>query len=59
MTVRPLAHCGRWASTIGCTLDPGLLERLTVRRAELDELQEQLADVRAERDGLAFAAAAP
>ncbi|MEU5125903.1 hypothetical protein [Streptomyces mobaraensis] len=33
-------------------LDPGLLERITARRAELDELEEQmakqLAEVRAE-----------
>ncbi|MCF3105719.1 hypothetical protein IPZ58_29605 [Streptomyces roseoverticillatus] len=36
-------------------LDPELLERITVLRAELDELEEQLtkqlAEVRAERDG--------
>lgn len=40
-------------------LDPELLERITARRAELDELEEQLADqlaeVRAERDELAVA----
>ncbi|MER7719626.1 hypothetical protein ABTX99_22240 [Streptomyces flaveolus] len=40
-------------------LDPELLERLTARRAELDELEEQLAkqlaEVRAERDELAVA----
>jgi hypothetical protein len=40
-------------------LDPELLERITVRRAELDELEEQLAkqlaEVRAERDELAVA----
>lgn len=40
-------------------LDPELLERITVRRAELDELEErlakQLAEVRAERDELAGA----
>lgn len=40
-------------------LDPELLDRITVRRAELDELEEQLAkqvvEVRAERDGLAVA----
>lgn len=40
-------------------LDPELLERITVRRAELDELEgqlaKQLADVRAERDELAVA----
>ncbi|MEU7166345.1 hypothetical protein AB0A70_17120 [Streptomyces morookaense] len=38
-------------------LDPELLERITARRAELDELEEQLAkqlaEVRAERDDLA------
>lgn len=38
-------------------LDPELLDRITARRAELDELEEQLvkqlADVRAERDELA------
>ncbi|MEU9367162.1 hypothetical protein AB0D71_21095 [Streptomyces avermitilis] len=34
-------------------LDPELLERITARRAELDELEEQLAEVRAERDELA------
>ncbi|RPE26677.1 hypothetical protein EDD90_10974 [Streptomyces sp. Ag109_O5-1] len=40
-------------------MDPELLKRITARRAELDELEEQLAkelaDVRAERDGLAVA----
>ncbi|WP_423832463.1 hypothetical protein [Streptomyces manipurensis] len=40
-------------------LDPELLERITARRAELDELEEQLATqlarVRAERDELATA----
>ncbi|WP_234351860.1 hypothetical protein [Streptomyces sp. NRRL S-4] len=40
-------------------LDPELLERITARRAELDELEEQLAnqlaEVRAERDELAVA----
>ncbi|MFD9569314.1 hypothetical protein ACFWBI_05665 [Streptomyces sp. NPDC059982] len=40
-------------------LDPELLERTTARRAELDELEEQvakqLAEVRAERDELAVA----
>ncbi|MEU7050843.1 hypothetical protein [Streptomyces eurythermus] len=40
-------------------MDPGLLERITARRAELDELEEQLAkvlsEVRAERDKLAVA----
>ncbi|MFG2416932.1 transposase family protein [Streptomyces goshikiensis] len=40
-------------------LDPELLERITARRAELDELEEQLAtqlaEVRAERDELAIA----
>ncbi|GAA5072471.1 hypothetical protein [Streptomyces similanensis] len=40
-------------------LDPELLERITARRAELDELGEQLAkrlaEVRAERDELALA----
>ncbi|WP_309505397.1 hypothetical protein [Streptomyces phytophilus] len=40
-------------------LDPELLERITARRAELDELEEQLAkqpaEVRAERDALAVA----
>ncbi|MCM2388171.1 hypothetical protein [Streptomyces albipurpureus] len=40
-------------------LDPELLERVTARRAELDELEEQLAKqlakVRAERDELAVA----
>ncbi|AWW35338.1 hypothetical protein DN051_40505 [Streptomyces cadmiisoli] len=40
-------------------LDPELLERITTRRAELDELQEQLAqqpaEARAERDELAGA----
>ncbi|WP_432068980.1 hypothetical protein [Streptomyces sp. C10-9-1] len=40
-------------------LDPELLERITTRRAELDELEEQLAKqleaVRAERDELAVA----
>ncbi|MET9148121.1 hypothetical protein [Streptomyces sp. NPDC004042] len=42
-------------------LDPELLERITARRGELDELEEQpakqLADVRAERDELAIAEA--
>jgi hypothetical protein len=45
--------------TIRCMLDPELLERITARRAELDELEEQLAkqlaEVRAERDELAVA----
>ncbi|MER7468341.1 hypothetical protein [Streptomyces sp. NPDC097981] len=40
-------------------LDPELLERITARRAELDELEEQLAkqlaEVRAERDDLTVA----
>ncbi|ARZ72568.1 hypothetical protein M1P56_16745 [Streptomyces sp. HU2014] len=40
-------------------LDPELLERITARRAELDELEEQLAEqlaeARAERDKLALA----
>ncbi|MFF3139990.1 hypothetical protein [Streptomyces mirabilis] len=40
-------------------VDPKLLERITARRAELDELEEQLAkqltEVRAERDELAVA----
>ncbi|MFD8008319.1 hypothetical protein [Streptomyces mirabilis] len=36
-------------------LDPELLERITARRAELDELEGQLAEVRAERDELAVA----
>ncbi|MFF6918576.1 hypothetical protein [Streptomyces sp. NPDC012466] len=40
-------------------LDPELLERITARRAELDELEEQLAKqlagVRDERDELAVA----
>lgn len=40
-------------------LDPELLERITTHRAELDELEEQLAkqlsEVRAERDELAVA----
>ncbi|MCX4461653.1 hypothetical protein OOK58_58065 [Streptomyces sp. NBC_01728] len=40
-------------------MDPELLERITARRAELDELEEQLAkqlaEVRAERDELAAA----
>ncbi|WP_326790334.1 hypothetical protein [Streptomyces sp. NBC_00151] len=40
-------------------LDPELLERITARRAELDELEEQptkqLAEARAERDELAVA----
>ncbi|MFD5272079.1 hypothetical protein [Streptomyces sp. NPDC058335] len=40
-------------------LDPELLERITARRAELDQLGEQLAkqlaEVRAERDELAVA----
>ncbi|MFD4548585.1 hypothetical protein ACFVXA_24385 [Streptomyces sp. NPDC058246] len=40
-------------------MDPGLLERITARRAELDELEEQLikqlAEVRVERDELAVA----
>ncbi|MFG2628140.1 hypothetical protein [Streptomyces sp. NPDC048473] len=39
--------------------DPEMLERITARRAELDELEEQLAkqlaEVRAERDELAVA----
>lgn len=46
-------------STILCMLDPELLERITARRAELDELEEllakQLGEVRAERDELAVA----
>lgn len=40
-------------------MDPELLERITARRAELDELEErlakELAEVRAERDELAVA----
>ncbi|WP_395576903.1 hypothetical protein [Streptomyces sp. BK79] len=40
-------------------LDPELLKRITARRAELDELEKQLAkqlaEVRAERDELATA----
>ncbi|MFE0801333.1 hypothetical protein [Streptomyces sp. NPDC058812] len=40
-------------------MDPELLERITARRAELDELEEKLArqlvEVRAERDELAVA----
>ncbi|MFF2963330.1 hypothetical protein ACFVT1_31445 [Streptomyces sp. NPDC057963] len=40
-------------------LDPEMLRRITARRAELDELEEQLAkqlaEVRAERDELAVA----
>ncbi|MET9661588.1 hypothetical protein [Streptomyces sp. NPDC006510] len=36
-------------------LDPELLERIIAQRAELDELEEQLAEVRAERDELAVA----
>ncbi|MFD4577766.1 hypothetical protein ACFWNK_36480 [Streptomyces sp. NPDC058417] len=40
-------------------LDPELLERITARRAELDDLEaqlvEQLAEVRSERDELAVA----
>ncbi|MFP3989522.1 hypothetical protein U9R90_18995 [Streptomyces sp. E11-3] len=40
-------------------LDPELLERITARRAELDELEEQLAkqltEIRVERDELAVA----
>ncbi|MFD9541385.1 hypothetical protein [Streptomyces sp. NPDC060022] len=40
-------------------LDPELLERITARRAELDELEQQLTDqltrVRSERDELAVA----
>ncbi|MGB8943043.1 MAG: hypothetical protein WCD21_22810 [Streptomyces sp.] len=40
-------------------MDPGLLERITARRAELDEREEvlarELAEVRAGRDGLALA----
>lgn len=40
-------------------LDPELLERITARRTELDELEEQLAkqltEIRAERDELAAA----
>lgn len=44
-------------------LDPRLLERITARRAELDELEEQLvkqlAVVRAERDELAVARTCP
>lgn len=40
-------------------LDPELLKRITARRAELDELEKQvakqLAEVRAERDELAIA----
>ncbi|MEV5146885.1 hypothetical protein AB0L14_21250 [Streptomyces sp. NPDC052727] len=44
-------------------MDPELLERITARRAELDELEEQLAkqlaEVRAERDELAVAGRCP
>ncbi|MFF8609527.1 hypothetical protein ACF06X_26735 [Streptomyces sp. NPDC015346] len=36
-------------------LDPELLEWITARRAELDELEEQLAEVRAEGDEPAVA----
>ncbi|MER5712910.1 hypothetical protein AB0B13_13640 [Streptomyces sp. NPDC042898] len=53
----------RQPSTIRCTLDPELLERITARRPELDELEEhlvkQLAKVRAERDELAVAERVP
>ncbi|MGW0787299.1 hypothetical protein ACWD04_03365 [Streptomyces sp. NPDC002911] len=55
---RFLLAAGGRPSTIRCT-DPELLERITARRAELDELEEQLAnqlsEVRAERDELAVA----
>ncbi|MFF5009853.1 transposase family protein [Streptomyces phaeochromogenes] len=48
-----------WLSRIRCILDPELLERIIAQRAELDELEEQLAkqpvEVRAERDELAVA----
>ncbi|WP_079175187.1 hypothetical protein [Streptomyces malaysiense] len=44
-------------------MDPELLERITARRAELDELEERLAkhsaEVRAERDELAVAERVP
>ncbi|MFJ6048970.1 hypothetical protein [Streptomyces sp. NPDC092307] len=36
-------------------MDRELLERITARRAELDELEKQLAEVRAELDELAVA----
>ncbi|MFI8490470.1 hypothetical protein [Streptomyces rubrogriseus] len=36
-------------------MDPELLERITARCAELDELEAQLAEVRAEWDELAVA----
>ena len=59
MTVRFLLAAVRPPPTILCMLDPELLERITTRRAELDELEEQLAKqleaVRAERDELAVA----
>uniref|UniRef100_A0AAU2UXI2 Uncharacterized protein n=1 Tax=Streptomyces sp. NBC_00003 TaxID=2903608 RepID=A0AAU2UXI2_9ACTN len=52
------ARGGRAASTIRC-IDRELLERITARRAELDALEEQLAEqlveLRAERDELAVA----
>lgn len=57
--VRFLLAVVRRPSTLRCMLDPELLERITVRRAELDELEEQrvkqLTEVRAERDELAVA----
>ncbi|GAB2953986.1 hypothetical protein GCM10027028_65330 [Streptomyces sundarbansensis] len=46
-------------SAIWCTVDSELLERITARRAELDELEErlvaELAQVRAELGELAVA----
>ncbi len=59
LTVRFLPSAVRPPPTILCILDPELLDRITTRRAELDELEEQLATqleaVRAERDELAVA----
>ncbi|MFD3809245.1 hypothetical protein ACFWTC_38210, partial [Streptomyces sp. NPDC058619] len=50
-------------STIRCMVDPEVSERIAVRRAELDGLEEQLArqlaEVRAEWDELAVAERVP
>lgn len=59
-TVRRFAHAAvAVASTLPCMADPEVLQRIAARRAELDELEEQLAkrleEVRTERDELAVA----
>ncbi|KMS83463.1 hypothetical protein ACZ91_53075 [Streptomyces regensis] len=56
-TARFLLAAVRPPSTTLCMLDPELLERITVRRVEMDgrkeQLAKQLAEARAEWDELA------